>query len=254
MAPDDQVADAAKLIRFSRSLVAFTGAGISTASGIPDFRSPHSGLWNQIDPMAVASLYGFRQNPAAFYEWVRPLARTILAAVPNSAHIALGRLEALGKLKAIVTQNIDMLHQRAGNTVVHELHGHLREATCIHCFRVYPMAGMLDAFMEESRLPYCESCGSVLKPNVILFGEQLPYRAFQGAQQVVSDADLLLVVGTSLEVAPASDLPLLALRNRAHVVVVNLESTSVDHAASVVIQGDAAQVLPEIVRELEELS
>jgi NAD-dependent deacetylase len=251
--PDVEIAQIAKLIRFSRALVAFTGAGISTASGIPDFRSPHSGLWNQVDPIAVASLYGFRQNPAAFYDWVRPLARTILAAAPNEAHLALSRLEALGKLKAIVTQNIDMLHQRAGNSIVHELHGHLREATCIHCFRVYPIDDMLDAFLEQSRLPYCENCGAVLKPNVILFGEQLPHRAFRAAQQAVSDADLLLVVGTSLEVAPASDLPLLALRNRAHVVVINMEPTSLDHAASVVIHGDAAQILPEIVQELEAL-
>lgn len=251
--PDVEIAQIAKLIHFSQSAVAFTGAGISTASGIPDFRSPHSGLWNHVDPIAVASLYGFRQNPAAFYDWVRPLARTILTAVPNDAHQALSRLEALGKLKAIVTQNIDMLHQRAGNSIVYELHGHLREATCIHCFRVYPIGDMLDAFLEQSRLPYCENCGAVLKPNVILFGEQLPHRAFRAAQQVVSDADLMLVVGTSLEVAPASDLPLLALRNRAHVVVINMEPTSLDHAASVVIHGDAAQILPEIVRELEAL-
>lgn len=251
MSFNTQIQQAARLIRFSTTAVAFTGAGISTPSGIPDFRSPHSGLWIDVDPIAVASLYGFRQNPSAFYSWVQTLASLVIDAKPNPAHDALARLEMLGKLRAVITQNIDMLHTRAGSRTVYELHGHLREATCIHCFKVYEGEPILRQYLIDHKLPLCSACGAVLKPNVILFGEALPHAAFQNAQKAAQTADLMLLVGSSLEVAPASDLPMLALRNRAHLIIVNLEPTTLDQAASVVIHGNAAEILPEIVHELE---
>ena len=139
---------AINLLRRARYTVALTGAGISTRSGIPDFRSPKSGLWERYNPAEVASIYGFRHDPRRFYDWIRPLARIILEAQPNAAHIALARLEAIGKLQALITQNIDMLHTRAGSRTVYELHGHLREVTCIHCFAVYPAQPLIHKFLE----------------------------------------------------------------------------------------------------------
>ena len=251
MAAIERITEIARLLKHSRAALAFTGAGISTSSGIPDFRSPKSGLWNDVDPMAVASIYGFRQNPQAFYDWVYTLARITCDAVPNPAHYALAQLEASAHLHAVITQNIDTLHTRAGSTHVYELHGHLREATCTHCFTVYPGAPILRQFLDDRQVPRCPSCGGVIKPNVILFGEQLPHRDFQAAQAAARHSDLMIIVGTSLEVAPASDLPRLALRHGAKLVIINLEPTPFDQSACVVVNADAAEVLPEIVRRLE---
>jgi NAD-dependent deacetylase len=248
------IAQAAALFRGAKTITAFTGAGISTPSGIPDFRSPESGLWEHADPMAVASIYGFRSNPAAFYRWVHPLAELTLRAEPNPAHIALARLEAIGYLSAVITQNIDMLHHRAGSRIVYELHGHFREVTCTHCFHVFDGEPVLRQFLVDREIPRCPLCSAVLKPNVILFGEQLPFQVLRQAQDVARSTDLMLVVGSSLEVAPASDIPLLARSRGAKLIIVNLESTLLDNAADVLLRADAAIVLPEIVRILEQLS
>lgn len=246
------ISQAVTLLRSARHLVAFTGAGMSTASGIPDFRSPHSGLWEAVDPMAVASIFGFRANPQAFYDWVYPLAETILKAKPNAAHLALAQLERAGILNGIITQNIDMLHQRAGSQAVYELHGHFREATCTHCFRTYDGVTVLEQFLHNRAIPRCDACNSVLKPNVILFGEQLPIQVLRRAQEVAKQADLMLVIGSSLEVAPASEIPLLARRQGAKIVIVNLECTPLDRDADVVLHEDAAYLVPELVRGLEQ--
>lgn len=237
------VQQAAVWLAQSTYAVAFTGAGISTPSGIPDFRSADSGLWEQVEPMEVASIFGFRQHPRAFYDWVRPLARTIMQASPNSAHLALADFEAQGRLKSVITQNIDMLHTRAGSLTVRELHGHLREMTCIQCFRQYPAAGYLERLLEDNEMPRCQ-CGGVLKPDCILFGEQLPYQALQDAKNDARKCDLMFVIGSSLEVEPASSLPGLAQRNGAKLVMINLEPTFLDHRADLVFHEDAAVVLP----------
>jgi NAD-dependent deacetylase len=242
---------AARLLRAANSAVALTGAGISTPSGIPDFRSPKSGLWQGIDPMVVASIHGFRQDPQAFFDWIYPLTELIVNAQPNPAHFALATLEAQGKLKGVITQNIDMLHSRAGSHVVKELHGQFREATCIHCFTVFPAEPIIRQFLEDHKVPYCPLCGGLIKPNVILFGEQLPIQPLLEAQDLARKADLMLIVGTSLEVAPASDLPMLALRNGAKIIIINLESTHLDNAATVVIHANAAEALPEIMHQME---
>jgi NAD-dependent deacetylase len=236
-----------------QSVVGFTGAGISTPSGIPDFRSPESGMWDKVDPMRVASIYGFRQNPQAFFDWVRPLTEVTLKATPNAAHLALKRLEELGKLDAVITQNIDMLHTKAGNSTIYELHGHLREATCINCFRVYDNQPIIEKFLEDGKVPHCEDCKGVLKPNVILFGEQLPIIQLQNAKKAARNCDLMLVVGSSLEVAPASDIPMIAKQFGARVVIINLEPTVLDRMADMVIYGDAAEILPQIVKSFEAL-
>lgn len=241
-----QIQQAAKLIASARQIVAMTGAGISTPSGIPDFRSPDSGLWENTDPLEVASIFAFRHNPQRFYNWVRPLALSLLEARPNPAHYALAALEQEGKLKAIITQNIDNLHSKAGSKTVYELHGHLREVTCTRCFAVEDSAAAFVKFMRDGQVPR-HTCGGVLKPNVILFGEPLPIRELVLAQEAIKEADLLLVAGSSLEVAPASDLPQLALENRAKLIIINYQPTYLDARADVVIRADVAEALPRIV-------
>jgi NAD-dependent deacetylase len=249
MSLEQSIERAAELIRRSRHMVAFTGAGHSTPSGIPDFRSPGSGLWERTNPMAVASIWSFRLNPKSFYDWIRPQMPTMLKAEPNLAHLALADLEARGILKAVITQNIDNLHQRAGSQRVLELHGHMREATCVRCYKEVAVDPMLEEFMKARHVPRCE-CGGVLKPNVILFGEQLPIRVFNQATEEASHCDLMLVAGSSMTVTPAADLPYLALKNEAKGIIVNFQPTGFDQAADVVIHGDVTEVLPAIVEAL----
>jgi NAD-dependent deacetylase len=247
----EHISTIAEWLKNAHHIVAFTGAGISTASGIPDFRSPESGMWHNVDPMKVASIYGFRQNPQAFYDWVRPLTETTIKAQPNPAHMALARLEKLDKLEAVITQNIDMLHTKAGNNTIYELHGHMREATCINCFKVYDGKPILDKFIEDGKVPHCPTCGGIIKPNVILFGEQLPILELQKAKQAARACDMMFVVGSSLEVAPASDIPIIAKQHGAQIVIINMEPTDMDRMADMVIHDKAAEILPAIVHSLE---
>lgn len=242
----------AELIADAHYPVALTGAGVSTASGIPDFRSVYCGLWGKHDPMQVASLAAFRQDPSIFYEWVRPLLGKIETGEPNAAHLALARLEELDNLQAVITQNIDGLHRKAGSQTIHALHGHTQTATCTHCFKKYDAQPILEHFLQSGDIPYCRHCNNaVLKPDVILFGEQLPFQVMQAARQAIQKADLLLIVGTSLRVAPAADYPRLAYEYGARLVVANDERTYADRYAEVVLRGDVTDTIPEIVRVLE---
>ncbi len=242
------IEQAAGLLLHARHAVALTGAGVSTRSGIPDFRSPGSGMWEQVDPLDVASIFSFRRHPETFFDWIRPLARHLLQAEPNPAHYALAQLEAAGLIKAVITQNIDGLHQKAGSRSVMEVHGHLREATCIRCFRVFPTDQFVEAFLAKGGLPTCPECGNVLKPNVILYGEQLPAATMQQAQRHVRLCDVMLVAGSSLEVAPVSELPRAAQQHGARLILVNLQPTFMDAQADVILHADVADTLPEIAR------
>jgi NAD-dependent deacetylase len=239
---------AAALLEGARHAVALTGAGMSTRSGIPDFRSPGSGMWDQVDPLQVASIFAFRRKPETFFDWIRPLARQLLTAQPNSAHLALAQLEAAGLVQAVITQNIDGLHQKAGSQCVLEVHGHLREATCIRCYRTFATEQFAPAFLAEGGVPHCPVCGNVLKPNVILYGEQLPAAVMREAQRHTRQCDVMLVAGSSLEVAPVSDLPCLARQRGARLILVNLQPTYVDDQAEVVLHADVAEVLPQIAQ------
>lgn len=241
-----KIADAIALLKRSRYAVALTGAGISTPSGIPDFRSADSGLWERYNPMEVASIVAFQRRPEAFYDWLRPLARVILEARPNPAHQALADLEAYGPLKAIITQNFDMLHTRAGSRTIYEVHGHLRTATCRTCGTAHDGAQLLMAFVDHGAVPVCRQCARVLKPDVILFGEMLPLSVYSGAEKAAVAADLMLVVGSSLEVAPVGDLPYLARQTGARLIIVNHDPTLADRLADVVIRGDVADVMPRL--------
>jgi NAD-dependent deacetylase len=237
---------AVDLIRQATHIVALTGAGISTPSGIPDFRSADSGLWDRADPMVVASLQMFLRDPRPFYKWFHPLLATVMQAQPNPAHRALATLESAGKLAAVVTQNIDNLHSQAGSRAVYELHGHLRQMTCMQCHQVDLAAPVLSAFMVNGHVPY-HHCGGVLKPNVVFFGELLPHQPYAASVATLQKADLVIVVGSSMEVAPASELPLIARQRGAKLMIVNYDATPWDDKANVVIRADAAKVLPQIV-------
>ncbi len=251
-AEDDLLTQAARVLRRARHPIALTGAGISTPSGIPDFRSPHTGLWSEIDPMLVASIYAFRRDPTAFYEWIRPLARLMVKAQPNPGHRALARLEAADFLQAVITQNIDALHQEAGSTCVLEVHGHLRSATCMDCYRGRRTDDLLEVFLSAEEVPRCPACGGVMKPDVVLFGEQLPVAVVNAALAHVRAADVMLIAGSSLEVAPVSQFPLRVHRRGGRLIVVNLTPTDADDVAEVVIHGDAAEVLPRIARACQD--
>ncbi len=237
------VEQAAALVLDATCAVALSGAGISVPSGIPDFRSPDSGLWEHADPMAVASLESFRRHPEVFYNWIRPLAHMVLQAQPNAAHITLAELEAAQHLEGVITQNIDGLHQRAGSRRVHEIHGHIRQATCLRCRQVVPTEEIAPIFLEEGKVPRC-ACGGVFKPNVVLFGEMLPEDEWNAAVELIKGCDVLLVVGSSLEVSPAADLPLYAVAHGSRLVILNLTPTPLDELAEVVIHQDVTVVLP----------
>jgi len=248
----NEIARTAELVRKARHAVALTGAGSSTPSGIPDFRSPGSGVWEHVNPMEVASIYNFRRHPDRFYSWIRPMMSLLLTAEPNPAHVALAEMEAGGWLKAIITQNIDNLHQRGGAREVLELHGHMQEATCISCYRVVPSRALVDEFLASDEVPRCAECGGVMKPNVVLFGEQLPIKVVNAAMAHIRKSDLMIIAGSSLEVVPAAQLPLQVHQQDGHLIVVNLTPTYVDDIAEVVIHGDMAQVLPLIAQACAE--
>lgn len=241
------IARAAELLRQARRAVAFTGAGFSTPSGIPDFRSDEDGLWNRFDPMEVASLSAFRTHPERFFAWIHPLAQTILGAQPNPAHYAFASLEQAGHLRTVITQNIDGLHQRAGSNDVVEVHGSLHGLTCVDCFQQQPATAFVAAFVANQQIPRCPDCGGILKPNAILFQEQLPHAAWQAAQSAAAGADVMIVAGSSLEVMPVAGLPMRALEAGAHLIVINHSPTYIDSRADVLLEMDVAEALPQIM-------
>lgn len=246
-----EIQQAVSLLRAAEHVVALTGAGVSTPSGIPDFRSESSGLWNYADPFDVASLWAFHDHPERFYRWLRPVLKQLMVAQPNAAHRVLAEMERAGRLQMVITQNIDSLHQGAGSQHVVELHGHTRTATCLACDYSLPAQSLLAQVLNGGAPPPCPRCGGLLKPDVILFGEPLPYDALSAAQQAALACDVMLVVGTSLEVMPAADLPLLAKRRGARLILVNRAPTAVDDQMDVVLRADVAATLTALWRQLQ---
>ena len=244
------IEDAAELLRQAKRIVVLTGAGISSPSGIPDFRSEGSGLWSSAEPMEVASLTTFRISPERFFNWFRPLAGQIFNARPNAAHKALAELENAGYKITVVTQNIDGLHQKAGSVQVVEMHGSLRTLSCTQCFKQVASDPFLQSYIGEGKIPQCLSCNGILKPDVILFGEQLPQSAWLEAQRATRQCDLMLVAGSSLEVLPVAGLPMQALDRGAHLIVINNTSTYVNVRADVVLMDDVANIIPEITKRV----
>lgn len=239
------LARAAELLAGARRGVALTGAGISAESGIPTFRG-EGGLWRKYDPIKVASIDTFMADPRAYWEVARDRGPAVLAAEPNPAHYAVTGLERGGNLVAVVTQNTDGLHQDAGTSRVIELHGSGRTVECLDCGTREPRADV-QARLGFQMPPRCRICGGgFLKPTVVMFGEALPPDAVTEATALVEEADVMLVVGSSLVVYPAAELPVLAVRSGASLIVVNAEPTPLDPIADVVIHGLAGEVLPEL--------
>ena len=241
------LAEAAALLSRARSGIAFTGAGVSVESGIPHFRG-QGGLWTMFDPYKVAHIDTFRRDPAQY--WTYSLNHRRTDAEPNPAHRALVELEQLGHLRAVVTQNTDGLHQQAGSGRVVELHGSSREVVCLECEARLPR-DQADRMNREHCPPSCPACGGrFLKPTVVLFGEALPMPALRDAQAMAMAADVVLIVGSSLQVYPAAGIPRMALEHGADLCIVNAEPTPFDDLAAVVLHGKAGEILPQVVRQV----
>jgi NAD-dependent deacetylase len=230
----------AELIRANQPCVALTGAGVSTESGIPDFRSA-TGIWARFDPYEVASIDAFRRDPERVWEFYALRLDVLGEAVPNPAHVALAELETRGLVQAVITQNVDRLHAAAGSRDLIEVHGSIATAVCLTCGRPE------ENVRELLPLPLCADCGAILKPGVVMFGELLPVEAIDRATALAQNAGLLLVVGTSLEVWPVAGLPEETLRHGGKLAIVNHDPTPYDARADIVIHGSAGEVLARCV-------
>jgi NAD-dependent deacetylase len=240
--------DLAGLVRERGPAVVLTGAGMSTESGIPDFRSAR-GMWVDVDPFEVASIDAFRSDPLRVWRWYGPRIDGLLAAAPNPGHAALAALERTGHVSAVVTQNIDTLHTRAGSREVIEVHGSIRRFVCLRCRETATLDDVL-AQLRDREAPECAACGAILKPGVVMFGELLPAEAMSRAEALCRAAALLVVIGSSLEVWPVAGLPGDTLLNGGAVAIVNFAPTSYDDEASVVVREPAAATLAAVADEL----
>lgn len=239
---------AIRLIEQSSSMVVMTGAGISTDSGIPDFRSPQ-GLWSKI-PMAMGSIHYFKTHPEKFIELSSTLLPVLLQATPNQGHCALKELEDLGYCEAIITQNIDGLHQLAGSQTVIEIHGTYKTATCLQCGRKYTIEELVSQ-MNTGLSCTCFHCSGFIKPDVVMFGEHLPQPALLQATALTQKADVMLVAGSSLEVYPASHLVLSVSNQGGSVIIINNTKTALDNIADVIIRDQLSVSLSHIVEILK---
>ncbi len=245
-----RIGQLARLIRGARSVVALTGAGISVPSGIPDFRTPGTGLWANVDPMEVAHIDAWRANPGRFWRFYGERFQTLEDKQPNGAHEALVELEHRGILSAVITQNIDMLHRKAGTRELVEVHGTIEHASCLVCGATYPLHETRRRLIaDDGGIPRCE-CEAPLKPDVVLFGEFLPEGALERAHELAAGADVLLCIGSSLEVHPVAQLPGITRANGGAVALVTQGPTPFDARAAVKLDGDVVAELQALVAAL----
>src|SRR5262245_1326308 len=250
---DDLIKRAADLVVTAGPAVVFTGAGVSTESGIPDFRGP-GGLWTRRDPadFSYEGFMGSAEGRRRYWAVGRELYATIRAARPNAGHHAIAALDGLGLLDCVITQNIDDLHQRAGTPAgkVIELHGNATRVRCLGCGAPSTRDEVQQRLLAGEEVPDCRRCGGILKPHTILFGEPMPAREMQAARERACRAGCIVVVGSSLAVYPAAYVPLYAKEAGARLVIVNLTPTHLDRAADVVIAGKAGEVMAGLVEAL----
>jgi NAD-dependent deacetylase len=239
----------ARLVTESECTVALTGAGISVPSGIPDFRTPGTGLWEKVDPMEVAHIDAFRRDPARFWSFYRPRLQSLGEVEPNGAHRALAELERRGLLEGVITQNIDMLHRGAGSERVIEVHGSIRTASCQGCRAEFPLARVEELFGDDGAA-VCPDCAGPVKPDVVLFGELLPADAMAEAEALASRADLMICVGSSLEVYPVAGLPSVTLGRGGRLAIVTKGPTPFDADAAVRMDGDVVADLEAVLEAL----
>jgi NAD-dependent deacetylase len=257
MSESGKIAQAARMLYESRRVVAFTGAGISTESGIPDFRSP-GGVWSRYDPeeLTYQKFMAHEENRRLYWEYDRARYPAMREAQPNPAHLALAELEKTGRLVALLTQNIDGLHQRAGNSpgMVYELHGTVHEVKCLKCGDRRPREEVT-SWMERENVdvPYCALCGGPLKCATIAFGQRLDPETLEAAFAHAGDCDLFLTIGSSLVVQPAAALPATAKRNGAKLILVNLAPTPYDHIMDLTFRDKASTTMEAVMGELRRL-
>ena len=227
----------AELVRESKCTVALTGAGISVPSGIPDFRTPETGLWANVDPMEVAHIDVFERDPARFWSYYRPRFQSLGDKRPNAAHGALAELERHGLLEGVITQNIDRLHAKAGSENVVEVHGSIATSTCRSCAAAYGI-DEVESLFDGDGVAICVDCGGRVKPDVVLFGEMLPQSAMARAQQLAERAELMLCIGSSLAVYPVAGLPQLTLESGGRLAIVTKGPTPYDADATLKLDGE----------------
>jgi len=244
---EDLIIKAAEIIKKSNYIVVFSGAGISTESGIDDFRSP-GGLWERYDPSTYASYQYFLQDPSLFWKMHKEVEGLVGSADPNQAHICIAELEKMGKIKAVITQNIDMLHQKAGTgkygANIYQLHGEYGKLHCIRCKKEF---GIQEIDTTNVEYPVCE-CSGYIKPKVVLFGESLPHGVLEGAMNECTKADCLIVVGSSLLISPANFMPSIAKQYGAQLIFINRENTIMDDLADVFLKGSAGEIFTELLK------
>ncbi|MDD4362735.1 MAG: NAD-dependent deacylase [Atribacterota bacterium] len=246
---EQQIRETAELLKNSNYTVCLTGAGVSTDSGIPDFRTPGKGIWEKVNPIEVTSIEAFQGNPARFYHFYRPRIEGLQKVSPNSAHNALAYLEKNNYLHCLITQNIDCLHQKAGSKNVLEIHGSLNQAICHKCGQKINAEILLQKIdQSEKKIPYCQ-CGGVYKPDVVLFGEQLDN--LDNAIEEANKADLFLAIGSSLQVSPANLLPEYTLIKKGKLIIINFMETHLDEKATIVVHENAGEFLTAVCNYLE---
>jgi NAD-dependent deacetylase len=244
----------AALVRSAGSVVALTGAGISVPSGIPDFRSPGTGLWERVDPMEVAHIDTLRTDPARFWRFYGERFASLGEKRPNGAHDALAAMEQRGWLDGVVTQNIDMLHRKAGTAELVEIHGSIAHCTCLGCGEaVAQEQARARLLLAPDGVPRCHRCDGTLRPDVVLFGELLPAAAMARASELCAGAGLILCIGSSLEVQPAGALPLLTFRSGGAIAIITQGRTPLDELAAVRLHGDVVQELSVLTAALAEM-
>jgi NAD-dependent deacetylase len=237
----------AALLREADSAVVLTGAGTSVPSGIPDFRSPGTGLWENIDPMEVAHIDSWRRDPDRFWSFYAQRFVSLVDKAPNEAHLALAELERRGLVRAVITQNIDRLHRLAGTERLIEVHGSIDRSVCMECGGKVPIDRVIELLAADKGAPLCEACVAPLKPDVVLFGELLPERALAEAQALAMDADLMICVGSSLEVYPVAGLPAMTHGAGGRIVLITQGPTPYDGEAEVKLDGDVVTELDSVL-------
>jgi NAD-dependent deacetylase len=233
----------AELLRHAKCAVVLTGAGVSVPSGIPDFRSPGSGLWENVDPMEVAHIDAWRRDPDRFWSFYGDRFVSLFDKQPNDAHLALAELERRGVIRAVITQNVDRLHRRAGSERVIEVHGSIDYSVCVHCRGKVSLERVMEQLGAGGGAPECPTCVTPLKPDVVLFGEMLPEPAMSEAQALALEADLMVCVGSSLEVYPVAGLPAMTRGGGGRIALVTQGPTAYDSDAEVKLDGDVVEEL-----------
>lgn len=239
----------AELLGRSRRAVALTGAGVSVPSGIPDFRTPETGLWAKVDPMEVAHISVFERDPERFWSYYRPRFQALGDKEPNRAHEALAELERQGLIEGVITQNIDRLHRAAGSENVIEVHGSIETSSCLECGSAYGLDAV-DELFDGRGVAICSACGGAVKPDVVLFGELLPEEAMERATELAEGADLMLCVGSSLAVHPVAGLPQLTLSHGGSLAIVTKGETPYDRDAELKLDGEVDEELAGLVAVL----